>query len=348
MQSVLSGENMKKKVVKYVFLGIGGLALVFLIVLSGFFIAEPQNRKKYELTAFESIDLSDGGDRIHFLETGGSDAILLESDGRFALVDSGEDSDNPRGFENLDYTGYETRVVNYLEEVAGGEDGKVYLDFVVGTHAHSDHIGGFDTVILDEDITVGVAYLKEYDASKIKEKETRDWDNQEVYDQMVAACEARGVEIISDVPHEAFLFGNMKITFFNTKPLEIDNIGENENSLGVLVEVDGQKAFLAGDINNIEGTESAIKDEIGEVDLLKLGHHGYDFSSSVGFLQTLHPEVAIVTNSSLYVNLGARMTLTSFGCPFYPTVNYNGIVAEFKDGEIKLYDDLHRDEIDYD
>lgn len=337
---------MKKKAVKYVFLSLGGLVLIFLIILAGFFIAEPQNRKKYQLNSFESVDLTDGGNRIHFLDTGGSDAILLESNGHFALVDSGEDSDNPRGFDNLEYTGYETRVVQYLKDVAGDEEGKVYLDFVVGTHAHSDHIGGFDTVILDEDITVGKAYLKEYDASVIREKETRDWDNQEVYDQMVAACEARGVEIVSDISREPFVFGDMTVTFFNTEPLGIDNIGENENSLGLLIEVDGQKAFLAGDINNLEGTESAIKDEIGKVDLLKLGHHGYDFSSSIGFLQTLHPEIAIVTNSAFYVNLGARMTLTSFACPFYPTVEYNGIIAQFEDGKITLFNDLHDDDID--
>ncbi len=339
---------MKKKTVKYVLMSVGGAVLVFLIILAGVFIAEPQNRKKYELYSFDSIDLSDGGERIHFLETGGSDAILLESNGRFALVDSGEDTDNPRGFDELDYTGYETRVVNYLNEVAGNADGKVHLDFVVGTHAHSDHIGGFDTVILDEDITVEKAYLKEYDASVIKKKETEDWDNQEVYDQMVDACEKRDVEIISDIPQESFVFGDMTVTFFNTEPLGIDNIGENENSLGVLVEAAGKKAFLSGDINNIEGTESAIKDEIGKVDLLKLGHHGYDFSSSVGFLQTLKPDIAIVTNSSLFVNLGARMTLTSFGCPFYATVNFNGIVAQFDDEGIKLYNDLHKDEIQWD
>lgn len=42
------------------------------------------------------------------------------------------------------------------------------------------------------------------------------------------------------------------------------------------------------------------------------------------------------------------MTLTSFGCPFYATVNFNGIVAQFNDEGIKLYNDLHKDEIQWD
>ena len=48
----------------------------------------------------ESIDLSTHGDRIYFLNTGSADAILIESNGKYALVDGGEDSDNPRAFNN--------------------------------------------------------------------------------------------------------------------------------------------------------------------------------------------------------------------------------------------------------
>ena len=106
-------------------------------------------------------------DRIHFLKVGTSDAIVLESDGHFAMVDAGEDTDNPRGFANLELEGHEQEVLAYLKEHAAGKDGKVHLDFVLGTHAHSDHIGGFDTVILDPDVFVSRAYLKEYDSSKI-------------------------------------------------------------------------------------------------------------------------------------------------------------------------------------
>lgn len=93
-------------------------------------------------------------DKIHFLDTGSSDAILLESEGKFAMVDCGEDSDNPRGLPELDLEGYENKIVEYVKKTAGDENGKVTLEFVIGTHAHSDHLGGFDTLISDPDITV--------------------------------------------------------------------------------------------------------------------------------------------------------------------------------------------------
>lgn len=87
-------------------------------------------------------------DAIHFLNTGHSDCIILESCGRFAMVDAGEDSDYPADMPWLKYKGYEDVVCNYLLKNCANAGGKVTLDFVVGTHAHSDHIGGFDTVII--------------------------------------------------------------------------------------------------------------------------------------------------------------------------------------------------------
>ena len=107
-----------------------------------------------------------GIDCIHFLSTGNSDAILLESGGHFALVDAGEDSDNPRGFDWLVFDGHEEDVLAYLKSHAADENGKVHLDFVLGTHAHSDHIGGFDTVIL----ALGSRPYVPFDAEGLAEK----------------------------------------------------------------------------------------------------------------------------------------------------------------------------------
>ena len=155
-------------------------------------------------------------DRIHFLSTWSSDAILLESDGHFAMVDAGEDTDNPRNFPGLELPGFEQEVLAYLKQHAADENGKVHLDFVLGTHAHSDHLGGFDTILADPDVTVDRAYLKPYDASRIKDNEIAEWDNQEVYDQTVQALEARGVPIVSEPDDEPFPFGNLTLTMFNT------------------------------------------------------------------------------------------------------------------------------------
>ena len=288
--------------------------------------------------------LSQGSDRIHFLNTGHSDAILLESDGHFALVDAGEDSDNPRGFDALDLPGYEDLVVNYLKTHAASADGRVHLDFVLGTHSHSDHIGGFDTVIADSDIDVDCAYLKVYDSQKIRDKEIIQWDNQEVYDQMVAALTAKNIPIISEPSTEPFTLGNFTVTIFNgiDEPTE-GKVGENDQSMGVLVEKDGTRVFLAGDIDNKSGDESRLAAQIGDVDLLKVGHHAYPLSSSNDWLRTLSPEYCVVTNAkNEKTNPILRRIVRLTDSTVFLTNAEDGVLAEIgSDGNIAFYNSLH-------
>ena len=45
-----------------------------------------------------------------------------------------------------------------------------------------------------------------------------------------------------------------------------------------------------------------MKYEIGKIDLLKLGHHGYGGSNTIDYLNVLMPNYAIITNDIGYVN----------------------------------------------
>ena len=91
---------------------------------------------------------------IHFLNVGHSDCIILESNGHFAMIDAAEDTDYPADKPNLKLPGYEDVVIDYLMKNCVNDDGQVVFDFVMGTHAHSDHIGGFDTVINHSNVIV--------------------------------------------------------------------------------------------------------------------------------------------------------------------------------------------------
>ena len=80
--------------------------------------------------------------------------------------------------------------------------------------------------------------------------------------------------------------------------------GENHNSLGVLLLQGNKKAFFSGDMNNIKkivgndkiGDEDRLKDIIGKIDLLKLGHHGYQHSNTRDYINVLKLQYAIITN----------------------------------------------------
>lgn len=293
-----------------------------------------KNSKKYILKPFRR---NSSGDRIYFLNVGGADAILLESQGRFAMVDAGEDSDNPRGFISLAYRGTERYVLNAVKRIAGGR-----LDFAVGTHAHSDHLGGFDTVFLDPQVTVGKMYMKRYDESRICDFEVTHWDNKEVYEQTLNACRLRNIPVVFDLP-KSFAFGSFKVTLLNREIRDYGKkVWENENSLGVLIEKDGFKAFLAGDINNNEGDEDIIAPLIGKVDLLKVGHHGSLGSTSQSFVNALKPDISIVTNSMKNLKHAPENALNSVNSAVYATTQCKGIVAEFTDDEIVLYKNLDK------
>ena len=304
-------------------------------------------KEQCKLLPFDFAAKSAQIDCIHFLNTGNSDAILLESCGHFAMVDGGEDTDNPRGFPALDLPGYEQRVLAYLKAHAADESGKVHLDFIVGTHAHSDHIGGFDTILADPDVTCDRAYLKKYDSSRINDYEIREWDNQEVYDQMIAALRAKNVPVISNPDSKPFALGNFTITLFNTDdPVPTEKVGENDQSFGVLVEKNGTRVFLAGDIDDYTGDETRLAPAIGKVDLLKVGHHGYDGSSSPGFISTLSPRICVFTNTPERPDRGVLASIAEICSPQMLFTagesGENGVCAVIGDGgEIACFGRLH-------
>ncbi len=302
------------------------------------------NHNREQLDVKSAKGLSGDGDYIHFLSTASSDAILIESDGKFALVDAGEDTDNPRGFVGLELKGFEDEVVAYLKKNAADENGKVKLNFVLGTHSHSDHIGGFDTVISDPDIEVGRAYLKEYDSSKIKEHEVENWDNQEVYDQMVNALKAKSVPIISQPESTPFTLGSFTITLFNTVDEASDEkLGENDQSFGVLIEKNGTRVFLSGDIDNLTGDEDRLAPEIGDIDLLKVGHHGYYYSTTSNWIKTLSPEYCVVTNKKNGADVRILWRIERIAnSTILTTGNENGIIADVGDnGQIQFYNSIY-------
>ena len=295
-------------------------------------IATPfQSGGFFESALATVVPATAGAERIHFLSTGSGDSILLESDGCFALVDAAEDSDNPKDNPSYVHDGFEAYVADYVKRVAGGQ-----LDFVIGTHTHSDHIGGMDTVILDQDITVGRAYLKVYQNDN-KYAYEKTWDNQEMYEDMLAACEARSVELIQDnLNHKEITLGSMTLTLFNGDTNLKD---ENENSIGILVEVGGKRAFLAGDLMNGNGTENRLSKEIGgPLDLLKAAHHGYEGSSTMGFVARMKPASVVFTNDAGAPHFTVRNRFVMIAnSKLMTTGQFGGVMASFEGEAVKYY-----------
>lgn len=296
---------------------------------------------RYEITN-EQFDLQSGDDRIHFLHTGCSDCILLESNGHFALVDAGEGNNNPR--KNVDYEGFEEQVLSYIKKVCTDKNGIAKLDFMFLTHQHYDHAGNAEAILADESIEIGTLYMKELSLSVLHDYEIEIWDVPGIYDRIIEKAQKANTPWVSDLPEE-FTFGDFAITLYNTEtPVEImSEEGNNAESVGMKLEKEGYTVFLAADISTTTGLEDILAEQIGDVDLLKIGHHGYFGSSSMDFLRALKPEIAIVTNTlgKIYPNVKWNLTMTA-KVPIYATVNRNGIIATITDsGEVVLTENIH-------
>lgn len=209
--------------------------------------------------------------KIHFIALdSSSDAILLESNGKYGMIDSGEDWDFPTGQDFqyparegiIKWTGYEQQVIHYLEEVGVEE-----LEFYIATHAHSDHIGTGNEIL--DYFPTKYLYVSEYKDEWISST-NRLWDNQYVYDQLIEAANRNGTEIIThlDQPENVdrctFQMGDMQLKIMNYER-ERDESGniipvgdDNWNALVVLIQAKGKNVLLASDLDPSEGDTAKI------------------------------------------------------------------------------------------
>ena len=251
-----------------------------------------------------------GVNRIHFINTkgtAGTDAILLESNGHYALIDMGEDYDFPDGSNPLypfrggittsNFYAIEDRLFRHLDHV-----GVPKLDFMLGTHVHSDHIGGADEVL--QKYKVDKFYLKRYSDDRITSQDGL-WDNLFNYNNALNAAKKYGVNVVQDISDKDshFKLGDMDIQLYNYKN-EYGPDGklkkvydDNPNSIVAVITVNGKKIYLGGDLDNVYGAEDRLGPKIGKVDLMKWNHHlDARSSNSINFINHLSPSLVVQTS----------------------------------------------------
>lgn len=241
----------------------------------------------------------EGPVRIHFIGLHAStDAILLEDNGHFALVDSGEDWDYPQG-NHLEYPyrsgviinqGFEQQVIYYMKSVGVTEDN---LDFYIGTHSHSDHIGTADEII--RTFRPKIIYLKRYSDGNVTSRDNW-WDNLYVYRMLLAQAEKEEVPVEQNLPEgmELTLGKHTRLQLYNTRVISGVK-DENANSLVILGKLWNNTVLLTGDMEPKTARTLLKKKFIGQVDILKLPHHGYLSNNPADILKKFSPKTAVVT-----------------------------------------------------
>lgn len=129
------------------------------------------------------------------------------------------------------------------------------LDYVFVSHFHSDHYGELNDILAE--FSVGKV-ISRYNAHE--------------YENKMIHC------------------GNIDVFVYG---LVYNDENENENSMIMSIFIAKQHYLFVGDSEIKKETEFINKYEI-QVDVLKVGHHGSNTSSSLQFLKSINPQTAVI------------------------------------------------------
>jgi beta-lactamase superfamily II metal-dependent hydrolase len=193
----------------------------------------------------------------YFFDVDQGDAILLVGPDFTILIDAGRHDRND--------------VLPHLEQV-----GIESIDLMVGTHPHADHIGQFVEVL--EAYPVGEVWM------------SGDINTSATFENTIDAIAASGAAYHEPRAGEVYEIGSARLEVVNPT-----HIGDDANDGSVAFRlIFGDVAFMfTGDAELAAEAEMVASGLDLRAQILKLGHHGSDTSSSLRFLQAVAPEVAI-------------------------------------------------------
>lgn len=197
---------------------------------------------------------------IYYIDVGQADACLLEYDGHFMVIDTGDNDD-------------ETFMVQYLQE-----KGVATIDYLVGTHPHADHIGGMDAVINHFDI--GSIYMPRISA------------NTQTFEDVLTAIEDKNLSVSTPVAGEEFSFNGIPVQILSPLQTYEDT---NNNSIVLKLNYDKTSFLFTGDMEIEAETDVENAGYDLSADVIKVAHHGSSTSSSLSFLQKVSPSYAIIS-----------------------------------------------------
>ncbi len=246
---------------------------------------------------------------VTFLDVGEADAILLNANGHYALIDGGNNEDGEK-------------LVNYFKE-----QGITRFDYIFGTHPHEDHIGGLDYII--REFKVGKVYMPDVKVDNL------------TYQDIINVLEEKHIKLNIPKIDSTLKLGKAKIRVIFTGT---DNENLNDSSI-VLKLLYGENSYLFMADASYE-VEKQILDKNISSDVLKVGHHGSNYSTSANFLYKVYPKFAVISvgkdNDYGFPKKGTLNKLERINAKVYRT-DLDGTIITTSDGKNITFEKVQTD-----
>lgn len=195
---------------------------------------------------------------LRVIDCGQADSILLLVGDKVVLIDAGEAKDAKQIVYALDNEG--------IKEI----------DLLVATHPHADHIGGMQTIIERYDI-VEVLMSPATHTSK-------------TYENLLRALDTEGCDVYEAEIGTEYKFNGLELLVVSPGN-EYDDL--NNNSIVMVASYGSIDILLTGDAE-MEAEKDYV-DYLSQIEIIKIGHHGSDTSTSDNLLNVIKPELALIS-----------------------------------------------------
>jgi competence protein ComEC len=199
--------------------------------------------------------------KVHYIDVGQADSILVQSSTANMLIDAGNRDDDKA-------------IIKYLKQ-----QGVKKLDYLIGTHPHEDHIGGMASI------------LKEFKVMNlIMPKVTT---TTKTFEYLLKTIQSKGLKITTPVSGKTFHVGSAKFVILAPNSTKYEDL----NNYSVVLKMTcGKTSFLfQGDAEKLSEQEILKKGYDIKADVIKLGHHGSNSSTSTEYLDKVKPQFAIIS-----------------------------------------------------
>ncbi|KYH34747.1 ribonuclease BN [Clostridium tepidiprofundi DSM 19306] len=260
------------------------------------------NRTNNSINVLNNANLNDKL-IVHYIDIGEGDCELIQMNNKFMLIDAGSGK-------------YKNRVCNYLKSL-----GVKKIDYIIATHPHEDHIGGMYKIIDSFDIGTFIAPKVTTSTNTFK--------------KMLVALKKKKLSIKTAKGGMIFqLDNNVKCEIVAPNSKKYEKL--NDYSVVLKVTYKNSSFLFTGDAEKTSEKEILSKGYNIRSDVLKVGHHGSNTSSTQSFLKAVNPKIAVIScgkgNEYGHPHKNVLKRLNSIGCKIFRT-DLDGTIILISDGK---------------